>query len=287
MADVKVGSSVNTDIPLWRYMSLDKLVNLLESDSLFFTALETYQHTDPFEGYMPRVAFEAYAKAFEPEIKDLHAAYEEFKNRPDQNPEQLALLSKMKDGIDGLGEKTKKTFKTICKGITVNCWHANECESEAMWKLYSDNGKGIAVKTSVSSIVKSIQHFQQDVLVQIGAVKYLDFHDINLDPKDCVTDGHLSPLLKRSSFSHENEVRLFTVPKINSDNVDSFKSKPEFVKAMALELIEEVYISPFAGEPFISSVKAICNKYLIPHETVKESDLLEGHEELLDIVSKW
>ena len=284
MAQVKVGPSVNSDIPLWRYMSLDKLINLLESDSLFFTALETYQHTDPFEGYIPRVAFEAYANVFEPEIKDLHAAYEEFKNRPDQNPEQLALLSKMKDGIDGLGERTKNIFKTMLKGITVNCWHANKYESEAMWKLYSDNGKGIAVKTSVSSIVKSIEHFQQDILVQVGAVKYLDFHDIHLNLKDCITDGHLSPLLKRSSFSHENEVRLFTVPKINSDNVDTFKSKPELIKAMALELIEEVYISPFAGEPFTSSVKAICNKYSIPNEKVKASDLLQGHEELLDIL---
>jgi hypothetical protein len=287
LADVKVGLSVKRDISLWRYMSLDKLINLLESDNLFFTPLETYQNTDPFEGYIPKVAFEAYAKIFAPEIKDLCIAYEEFKSRPDQNPEQLALLSKMKDGIDRLNEKTRNTFKTISKGITVNCWHANECESEAMWKLYSDNGKGIAVKTSVSSLVKSIQHFQQDILIQVGAVKYFDFNDNQINPKDCVIDGHLSPLLKRSSFSHENEVRLFTVPKINSDNVNTFKSEPEFIKALALQLIEEVYISPFAGEPFISSVKAICNKYSIPHETVKESGLLEGHEELLDIVSKW
>lgn len=287
MAKVIVGKSVTPDLSLWRYMSLDKLINLLESNNLFFTPLETYQNTDPFEGYIPKVAFEAYAKALAPEVNSLCIAYNELKNRPDNNPEQLAQLSKMKDGMDRFSEETKNSFKTICKGITVNCWHANECESEAMWKLYSDNGKGIAVKTSVSSVVRSIQHFQQNVVVQMGAVKYFDFHDNQIDPKDCVTDGHLSPLLKRSSFSHENEVRLFTVPQINIDNFDTFKSKPEFIKALALELIEEVYISPFAGEPFISSVKAICNKYSIPHETVKESGLLEGHEELLDLVSKW
>ncbi|MCL1115617.1 DUF2971 domain-containing protein [Shewanella basaltis] len=287
LAKVKVGKSVSLDTPLWRYMSLDKLISLLEDNILYFTPLDTYRNSDPFEGYMPKVAFEAFAEIFGSQVKELDKAHEQLKARAGKNADQLAELSKMKDGILALSESTKHTYKTISKGITVNCWHANKSESEAMWKLYSDNGKGIAVKTSVSSLVKSIEHFQQDILVQLGAVKYLDFNDDQLSPKDCVTDGNLSPLLKRSSFSHENEARLFTVPKIDTSNVNDFKSKPEFIKTLALDLIEEVYISPFAGEPFVSSVKAICKKYSIPHETVKESKLLEGHEELLDSISQW
>jgi len=284
MAKVKVGESVNIDTPLWRYMSLDKLISLLESNSLFFAPLETYIDSDPFEGYVPKVVFENIAQVYGRQVNELDETYEQLKKLTAQNSSQLTQL---KDGIDAIGILTKNNFKTISKGITVNCWHANKSESEAMWKLYSDNGKGIAVKTSISSLVKSIEQFQEDILIEIGAVKYLDFNDNQICSKDCVTDGFLPPLLKRSSFSHENEVRLFIVPKIDSSNVNSFKPKPVLVKVKALDLIEEVYISPFSREPFASSIKAICNKYSLPQDMVKESKLLEGHEELLENIAKF
>lgn len=287
MAKVKVGESVNVDTPLWRYMSLDKLISLLEGNNLFFTPLESYQNSDPFEGYMPKVVFEAYSKAFGSEVKELENAQEQLKVKVGNNQAMLNELSKIKSVTPDFRELIKQTYKTVTKGITVNCWHANSSESEAMWKLYSDNGKGIAIKTSISSLVNSIEKFDQDLLIQIGAVKYLDFNDDKICPKDCVTDGEMSPLLKRSSFSHENEVRLFTIPKIDPSNVNNFKAKPEFVQALAMDLIEGIYISPFAGEPFVSSIFAICNKYSIPAQIVIKSELLEGHEDLLDNMAKW
>ena len=287
MANVKVGDSVNINMPLWRYMSLDKLISLLEGNNLFFTPLETYKNSDPFEGYAPKVVFDAYSDIFGSEVKELEGAQEQLKVKAGNNQVMINELSKIKNVTPDFRELIKQTYKTVTKGITVNCWHANSSESEAMWKLYSDNGKGIAVKTSISSLVKSIENFDQDLLIQIGAVKYLDFHDDKICPKDCVTDGYLSPLLKRSSFSHENEVRLFTIPKIDSSNVNNFKAKPEFVQALAMDLIEGIYISPFAGEPFVSSILAICNKYSIPAQIVIKSQLLEGHEDLLDDIAKW
>ena len=151
MAKVKVGKSVNIDTPLWRYMSLDKLISLLESNSLFFTPLETYIDSDPFEGYIPKVAFEANAQVYGREVKEIDKVYGQLKISNTQNPTQLAQL---KAGIDAISVRIKNIYKTVSKGITVNCWYANKSESEAMWKLYSDNGKGIAVKTSISSLVK-------------------------------------------------------------------------------------------------------------------------------------
>lgn len=287
MAKIEVGASVNIDIPLWRYMSLDKLIDLLESNSLFFTSLDSYQKSDPFEGYLPKVAFEAYSNIFGAEIRELEEAKDQLKVRIGKSTPALDELLKIENTIEAMREKVKKAYKEIIQSVTVNCWHANNSESEAMWKLYSDNGKGIAVKTNVASLVKSIEHFQQDVSVRMGAVKYLDFNDDNILPKDCVTDGHLSPLLKRSSFSHENEVRLFSMYKFNDSNLNYFQPKSQLIKAFAMDLIEEIYISPFAGEPFISSVRAICSKYSLPDEIVNESKLLDGHEELLDNMVKW
>ncbi|MEZ8945284.1 DUF2971 domain-containing protein [Vibrio sp. T3Y01] len=287
MAKVKIGDSVDHSMPLWRYMSLDKLIHLLETDSFYFTPLESYSNSDPFEGYIPQKAFDLFGKIFATEVKELQEVYQVFESQCMTEGTSPPELQKMKEGIDGLGQKVKETYKLLHKGITVNCWHANPVESEAMWKLYSDNGKGIAIRTSVSNLSEALTHFEQDVLVQMGAVKYMDFNDPSIDGRDCVTDGHLAPLLKRSSFSHENEVRLFVSPKVDIENPYMFKAKPNVVSASAEKVIEAVYISPFAGEPYTSSVKAICNKYNIPHEIVCESNLLNGHEALLENIVAW
>ena len=44
----------------------------------------------------------------------------------------------------------RNVYKKLIEYILINCWHSNHDESEAMWKLYSDNGKGIAVKPVLS-----------------------------------------------------------------------------------------------------------------------------------------
>jgi hypothetical protein len=61
MATLIVGKSLKDTDVLWRYLSLDKLIDLVESKTLFFTPLAWYSKTDPFEGYMPQVGMEAMA----------------------------------------------------------------------------------------------------------------------------------------------------------------------------------------------------------------------------------
>ncbi|MEK8082284.1 DUF2971 domain-containing protein [Pseudomonas sp. XK-1] len=292
MARVKMGSSVTGHMPIWRYISLDKLVNLLETESLYFTPLSLYEKSDPFEGYMPKVGLEALANllgASDDKLEHMHEQLkimsENSRNAGINNPNGEELLKQFRIKLDAKKELSKEIFNKTTKGITVNCWHYNLSESEAMWKLYSENGKGLAIKTSIASLKSSIESIEQDLLVHIGRVKYLDFYDENITPKDCVTDGHLSPLLKRASFSHENEIRLFTVPDIEYESLHEFEPTAKSVKISTNKLIEQIYISPYAGEPFSSSAIAICKKYGINPELIIESKLLSGHQELLDILA--
>lgn len=294
MVNVKVGASVSEDLCLWRYMSIDKLIHLFEEETLFFTPLSYYAKSDPFEGYLPKVAFEALSSIFGESYKEIEVVYQQLKkladdSRAEGKPNTIGddLLQDLRSKLDSQSEFIKEAYKKLAKGITVNCWHSNQNESEAMWKLYSDNGKGIAIKTSLASIRKSIEAVPQKLLIQIGSVKYIDFHAKNISPKDCVIDGHLSPLLKRTSFSHENEVRLFTIPPITHQNLSEFEPKAELVKVNTKVLIEKIYISPFASEPFISSVKAISEKYGFSTELITESTLLNGHEELVSLLGDW
>lgn len=292
MARVKMGSSITGHMPIWRYISLDKLVNLLEAESLYFTPLSFYEKSDPFEGYIPKVGLEALATLLGASDNKLEHMHDQLKKMSENskasginNPDGEELLKQFRIKLDAKRELSKEIFNKTTKGITVNCWHFNQSESEAMWKLYSENGKGIAIKTSIESLKNSIETVEQDLLVHIGRVKYLDFYDENITPKDCVADGHLSPLLKRASFSHENEIRLFTVPEIEYESLREFEPAAKSVKININKLIENIYISPYAGEPFSSSAIAICKKYGINQELIVKSKLLSGHQELLDILA--
>ncbi|WP_102554197.1 DUF2971 domain-containing protein [Vibrio splendidus] len=281
--DVTVGESASEEESLWRYMSLDKLINLLETNELYFTALGSYNESDPFEGYMPDVAARAYSEIFGSQVNELKQAYESLKQI--EGAQSNPKLDEMRDGIEKLSSIMELAFHDISKGITVNCWHSNRIESEAMWKLYSDDGKGIAVKTSVERLRNALKDQVFGKKIQIGKVKYLDFSDTNLTPRCCVVDGHISPLIKRSSFSHENELRCFIVNQVPSANIEHYHPSADTVPVDLNELIETIYISPFAKEPFISSVFAICRKYEIEDKVIK-STLLDSSS-FLSKLSDW
>ena len=47
-------------------------------------------------------------------------------------------------------------IKDLRRFTLVNCWHENQDESDAMWKLYSGVEDGIAIKTDFQSLSKSL-----------------------------------------------------------------------------------------------------------------------------------
>lgn len=174
----------------------------------------------------------------------------------------------------------------IAKAQVVNCWHANESESEAMWRLYAENGKAVAIETTLDDLRLALESRDYGAKVHIFPVKYLDFFDSTLTPRDCVVEGHRAPLLKRKSYEHEHEVRAFigraaSNPRVGSD-VAFWKPEPLRVPLDVQTLIKAVHVSPYAREPFPNSVRAVCEKFGLAPDTIQASRLLSGFEELLD-----
>jgi len=288
MTYVSISSKLSEDTPLWRYMSLDKLVDLLAVQQLHFTPLASFAKSDPFEGYLPAVAMDADASIFKPYVKDSELAWklvEDHRNSVGHplTEEERALDEKR---IGDLKEAPRLYHVAIAKSIAVNCWHINAGESEAMWRLYGDSGKGVAVETSLGALKESISAKESAFRIYIYPVKYLDFFDETLKPADCVVEGHRAPLLKRLSYEHEREVRAFIVhvPKTARDglSLEEWKPVPIRIPVEVNRLVKAVHVSPYPGEPFASSVTRICEKFGLPGGLVKPSRLLSGHEELLD-----
>lgn len=291
MTEVQASTQLAGATKLWRYLSLDKLVDLLSTSKLFFTPLAEFVKTDPFEGYLPAVALDAIASTFQPIVNQFERSHQqvaEYRNKrgyPLTNAEE----EKLQAGLEDLRSHQRRILPAIAKATMVNCWHISEYESEAMWRLYAENGKAVAVETTLDALKESIQVGESSSLVFIYPVKYLDFFNSALQPRDCVVEGHLIPLLKRISYQHENEVRAFVTkiapnPRVGAD-VTFWKPEPIRLPIDVKALVKAIHISPYAGEPFPASVAKICEAFGMGSGIVRPSQLLSGHEELLDRLS--
>ncbi len=225
------------DTLLWRYQDFPKFVSLLDSGELFFTRADIFE--DTFEG----------ARGFNFQRETIYEA----------SKLELTLKAKSKllangndnptvDEIDVLAKEEMKAFIESQEGkrkdYFVSCWHANERESEAMWKLYiSAKNQGIAIQTTMERLCYSIGKTD----FEVGCVKYISYETpLGVDS---------TPIwYKRTAFQHEKEVRaIFREPGNASAGL--------MIRIDLDMLIEKVYISPSAPGWFASLVGNVLKKY--------------------------
>ena len=222
---------------LWRYMDLANFISLISQKELFFAAANTFE--DIFEG----------AKGVEKNKDKWDDFYMDFLKQaiataPGRNScynteEKLTEeANRLLKQIEKLGQKSREyTY--------ISCWHLNNYESEAMWKLYSkDCTNAIAIQTTGKRLYEAID---KDPNISIGKVKYIDFYNR-------FTSINGSYWYKRKSFEYENEVRLITI-KMNSSD------KGIYIPVNINDLIERIYVSPYAAEWFFDVVKSVVEKY--------------------------
>ena len=207
------------DAVLWRYVDFTKFVSLLEKKALFFPSAANF--SDPFEGAYPTGNLELIPKR--------------------HRPQRQAL---------------SKSFRDI---MFVNCWHLSDFESEAMWRLYSAWERGIAIRTIVDGLSKSLIC---DADVYIGAVKYINFNTEKIDEANAFTPY----LTKRKSFEYEREVRAITMNAVPHDT-ERLGTSAEWTGAgiycqVNLDLlIEEVIVAPQAEDWFVDLVQSVVKRY--------------------------
>lgn len=242
-----------TDVSVWRYLDLAKYLSILHSRSLFFP--RATQLGDPFEGSVSRQAVEA-RQAFlgARPIKEGATSV--------QHAEQMAKSNAL------WGE----ALKNMVQEYFVSCWHLNEHESAAMWKLYSASGYSVAIRTKYSTLAKELP-----VVANLGLVKYIDY-DADFMPYG----NSLHTIMhKRRSFEHEREVRA-VVWELNCKEVAPYllKGATEWGLEVPVEpehLIEMVLVSPFAPPWFYGVVRAatekVCPSLVVAGSSMSRSPL--------------
>jgi hypothetical protein len=194
---------------LWKYLTFEKFLDFLLMKRLYFRRVDKLG--DPYECLMP---------------PELYLA-----SQPEKTPEAQERFI-----ADHERYLTRERIK-----VFVNCWHINEYESEAMWKLFGGSGHSIAITSTFSGLMGQLAAHD----ITAGKVLYKD-----VIKDDCViSDIFDFALLKRKPFEHEREFRLVF---INNDGEHSPKLLDDYGLHIPVEpaaMIENIYVSPLS-EPW-------------------------------------
>lgn len=231
----------NENIKVWRYLDFTKLLSLIDKRRLYFTRADKFD--DPFEGSWPK----ANVKAREYIPTDLQGTGLE---------KYLAFMNQM-----------PQINRRWTQYMAVNCWHANDHESAAMWKLYLKSSEGIAIQSTYSRYKKSII---DDEKVYIGQVTYIDYDKDGIDANNI-----FSPFVhKRKSFEHEREVRglIAKWPLDRENSLDFSKETIQHgieIKIDIETLIEKIYVAPNAPSWFTELVDNVIKRYGYKFEIIQ------------------
>ena len=172
----------DSNIKVWRYIDLPKLIDFLETGSLHFSRADTLG--DPYEGSWTRLD----VAAREEQLQSIAAGLGVSKS--------LAL------------EKIREHFAVFTQhrreSTYISCWHAAEMESAAMWRLYGTANGSVAIQSTYGKLAAALPSE-----TYMGMVRYMTYHSFkNWIPKRFA----MSPFMhKRSEFEHDREVRALII----------------------------------------------------------------------------
>lgn len=167
----KIHSEIITpsrNIIIWRYLSLEKFLSLLNDRQLFFTRHDFF--FDSEEGKMSKKDKELYDEV-----------------------------------VPGISVRMENDRYGCCY---INCWVMSEVELYLMWSTYSSLDKGIAVKTTVGNLIDSLDaNDDRDIYISsVGYIDY--DNEYTFDKSGGSANNLARYFCKRKYFQQEKELRL-------------------------------------------------------------------------------
>ncbi|TEU16270.1 MAG: DUF2971 domain-containing protein [Anaerolineales bacterium] len=223
----------NKSIRVWRYLDLAEFVWLLDKRKLFLSRLDSLNY--PHEGSATQKDALIYKRLFEVFDRDLAEEYSQAISQCRQDSRTATYVS---------------------------CWHMNNAESHAMWRLYCGAEQGVAIQTTYEKLANSIT--EPDVY--IGLVRYIDYDEDWFSQGDFVPnvgDSLIYAVMhKWDVFAYESEIRIVKTLYDPSQEVVEPEQPPGITLDWNLEeVIEHIYIHPYAPLFYFDVVKAIVRKF--------------------------
>jgi hypothetical protein len=190
----------------------------------------------------------------------------------------------MREDLIAFNETTANFLNWERNWTYISCWHMNDHESAAMWRLYASGNEAIAIQSTFNHLHQCLQPHRKPPHGEpkLGMVYYVDYSS------DLVKRNvHLSEFFhKRKSFEHETELRavIQDLPMIPASRNDKgevtawhYNIEKQPISGIPFnidldQLIEVIYVSPISPIWLLDLVKSIVNKYNFNKE-VKRSGL--------------
>lgn len=160
------------DLTIWKYFKTERFLEVLDSSSLYFSSARQFE--DKFEGAVA--------------IRE---------SEPNLLPREKLLLDDSQSAFEELRRLTK-----------INCWHVSNYENTAMWSLYAQKNKGLAIVSTPRDIISSIDDYRikpeyEAETIHFGKVQYVNLETC-MGEDDCTRRF----FCKHTCFQWENEFRF-------------------------------------------------------------------------------
>lgn len=176
------------------------------------------------------------------------------------------------------------------------CWSMAP-ESDAMWRLYGDGGKGVRIETTADQLLFQARHgydieSNEAVYLKIGTVQYRSVEELRkefTEEQDFLRrfmepncDGWYEALLfKREAFAAENEVRLIAH---DFDNRFGDKTTKRLtIPTLTNEWINSIELGPRIGPELSNALEAAITARGIDSRKVRKSQLYGPLEYTIDL----
>lgn len=234
---------------IWRYLSLPKFVDLLQSRRLHFTRVDEMRKYDASEGVSSTIAMKRFV--------------------------QQVSENKIESPIPGLTgaqflqwSDSSQMDEVLNRIHFINCWHMSEHENFAMWKVYSEPF-GVCIESRFVDLKNCFidekwDYYSNKHQVYAGRVEYID------SETQFIKRGNSfwTYLTKRREYNYENELRCV----ITEMEQPKF-ARPEVDLAC---LIRKIKLNPEAPSWYHATVVDLCQKYGVDPKIVVPSALSEN-----------
>lgn len=233
MNNVEQINSYDKEQEIWRYLKTDRLIDIIVKEEIYFSSATQFTD-DPYEGATSIIAQET----------------------------SVPSVNKFDDAFSQLRRLTK-----------VLCWHISDHENDAMWKLYANSKKGLAITTRIEKLITSLEPYKikpeyASEILNVGKIEYVDLM------KDKINTNMLKRFFyKHNAFSWEKEFRLAISLRMAEEFGVSIPEDGILVKIKPKVLINNIYIGPSISAKDKEKILNICKKYDM-EDKIKTSSLL-------------
>ncbi|MFN7934252.1 MAG: DUF2971 domain-containing protein [Bryobacteraceae bacterium] len=221
----------NSDHPIWRYLTLDKFLSLLQARKLWFSRSDTFD--DRWEGFSHAL----------PASRKMSGG-------------TTAAIEAYLDGVRLHDNWMRGSMKRV---VFVSCWSACPDESIPLWRIFAPGESGVAIRSTIPKFLKHVDMKSHFAVYYTDHVKYYDGKptadfDYSKELSASLETVCQINLRKRRCFEYEEEWRAVGIGKSHH------KGKGVLVPVDLNSLVDRVVVSPLASRAFLDTIRSVAIK---------------------------